>query len=81
MSSLVVLKREIERLKNLARERSDICVCRYVEVVEGKSLTDKQERVLIANRECYERNHNQSAHVGFVYVELPTVSYDFLPSQ
>jgi flagellar biosynthesis chaperone FliJ len=69
--NLVVLKREVERLKNLARERSDICVCRYIEIVKGATLTEEQERVLENNRECYERNHDQRAHVGWSYIEVP----------
>jgi hypothetical protein len=65
MSNLVSLKREIERLKKLARERPNICVCRYIEVVEGELLTGEQERILERNRACYERNHDLRAHAGF----------------
>jgi hypothetical protein len=75
MSNLASLKREIERMKELARQkRPSECTCRYIEILESEPLTEEQERVLTANMACYERNHDHRAHAGFAYVELPAAS-------
>jgi len=71
MSNLASLRREIERMKELARERPVSCFCRYVEIVESEPLTEEQERILESNRECRERSHEERTHVGFVYLEIP----------
>jgi hypothetical protein len=73
MSNILSLKREIERLKNLVLDRPVGCVCRYIEIVEGATLTEEQERVLESNRDCYERNHDQRAHVGFTAVIIAPI--------
>jgi transposase len=69
------LRRELERLKELARDERPIeCFCRYVEIVDGsEQLTEEQTRILERNRDCYERNHAPGEHTGFVYVEVPPV--------
>ncbi len=74
--SLQQIKKQLERMKELARERPTYCTCRYIEIVEGSTLstlTEEQERVLENNRTCYERNHDQSAHVGFTAVIIAPI--------
>jgi hypothetical protein len=72
MSNLTSLKREIERMKELARERPASCCCRYLEIVRGAPLTDEQARILESNRACYERNHDhERGHIGWRYVKVP----------
>jgi hypothetical protein len=69
--NLTNLKRELERLKEIARDRPIKCFCRYVEIQSGKPLTEEQGRILENNMECRERIHEDRAHVGFAYVEVP----------
>jgi hypothetical protein len=69
--SLQQIKKQLERMKELARERPAYCACRFIEIVKGAPLSEEQERVLESNRECYTRNHEQRAHVGFSRIELP----------
>lgn len=71
--SLQQLRRQLERMKELARERPAYCTCLFIEIVEGSTLTDEQAQTLEANRACYDQNHER-AHTGFTYVEVPPVS-------
>jgi hypothetical protein len=68
---LTQLKREVERLKDLARNRRIFCACQYIEIQASQSLTGEQERILQNNRTCYERNQNGTAHVGWTSIIVP----------
>ena len=70
--NLSSLKRELEQLKALARARRPWgCVCRYVEIVDGRPFTTEQKGSLNYNRQCYERTGDRTAHVGFTSIVVP----------
>ncbi len=68
------IRAELERLKEIARERTDDCECRYFDYIEGSALTAEQEQTLERNRRCFERNHHRRAHVGFNTVRVAAAS-------
>ena len=64
--NLLSLKRELEQLRALARARCGSgCVCEYVEIIDGESITMEQQQTLTRNRECYQRHNDRNMHVGF----------------
>jgi len=66
------MRRELEHLKALARaHRGSGCVCEYVEVIDGQSITTEQQQKLTRNQECYERNYDRTMHVGFAAILVP----------
>ncbi len=70
--NLLSLKRELEHLKVLASSRrKSSCICEYVEIIEGQTLTTAQEQTLTRNRQCYERNHDRNSHIGFSSIMVP----------
>lgn len=70
--NLLSVKRELEQLKARARTRQGSgCVCEYVEIIQDEPVTVEQQRFLNKNRECYERNQERSAHVGFSTIIVP----------
>jgi hypothetical protein len=77
--NLLSLKRELEQLKAFARNRvGSGCVFEYVEITEYETPTSAQEEVLNQNRECYERNHNRNAHMGFSSITVPSAQVPIL---
>jgi len=71
MSNLTSLRREIERMQELARQkRPSQCTCRYLTIVESEPLSDEQAQILEANRLCFDQNH-ELAHTGFTFVQVP----------
>jgi hypothetical protein len=69
MSNLAALRREIERMKTWTKEkRPSQCVCHFVEIVQGSTLTEGQAKILEANLTCFEQNHD---HTGFTFIEVP----------
>lgn len=71
--NLLGLKRELGHLKALAFSRRKLsCVCEYVEIIDGQALTTTQEQTLTRNLQCYERNHDRNAHVGFSSIVVPS---------
>jgi len=79
---LLTLKRELEQLKVIVRiRRGSGCCCEYIEVVEGQETTTEQELTLRRNRECYERNNDRNAHVGFSSITVPEISRGILTRQ
>ncbi len=71
--NLLSLKRELEQLKAHARaNRGSGCFCEYVEVVESEEQTIGQSRLLSNNQQCYERNRETCAHVGFSSIVVPS---------
>jgi hypothetical protein len=70
--NLLSVKRELERLKALARARCESgCVCQYVEIIQNEHLTVEQEELLTRNRDCYAHNGEIEQHVGFTSITVP----------
>jgi hypothetical protein len=73
--NLLSLKRELGHLKAVAfSRRKSSCVCGYVEIIDGQDTTTEQDVTLTRNRECYERNNDRNAHVGFSRITVPSQS-------
>jgi len=63
------LRRELERLEEIARSRPIGCVCRLVHVELGQPLTEEQQATLDNNDRCPAHNH-----AGFTVVEVVPIS-------
>jgi hypothetical protein len=70
--NLLSWKRELANLKSLAfSRRGSLCVCEYVELVDGQETTSEQERILENNSACYARHENQAVHTGWYSITIP----------
>lgn len=67
------IRARLTELERRAQERAGHgtgCKCQFIYFNEGEPLTEDQERILEANRKCFERNHNRKYHIGITHIEV-----------